>query len=77
MRSELVFGAMAHISNRYLLSRFAAKAIRKFHRPNTRIEDTMNDVLLRFNRSNPMAAVRSGQGRACVSLRESHLRCAS
>lgn len=61
MRSELVFGAMAHISNRYLLSRFAAKAIRQFHRPNTRIEDTMNDVLVRFSSSDPIAPVQSGQ----------------
>jgi len=61
MRSELVFGAMAHISNRYLLSRFAAKAIRQFHRPNTRIEDTMNDVLARFSSSDPIAPMRSGQ----------------
>ena len=61
MRSELIFSAMAHISNRYLLSRFAAKAIRQFHRPNTRIEDTTNDVLVRFSHSNPIAAVRSGR----------------
>jgi hypothetical protein len=59
MRSELVFGAMTHISNRYLLTRLAARATRKFHRPNTRIQDTTNDVFERFTRANPIAAIRS------------------
>jgi hypothetical protein len=58
MRSELVFGAMTYISNRYLLTRVAARATRKFHKPNTRIQDTTNDVFERFARANPMAAVR-------------------
>jgi hypothetical protein len=58
MRSELVFGAMTYISNRYLLTRLAARATRKFHRPNTRIQDTTNDVFERFTRANPKAAVR-------------------
>jgi hypothetical protein len=59
MRSELVFGAMTHISNRYLLTRLAARATRKFHRPNTRIQATTNDVFERFTRANPIAAMRS------------------
>jgi hypothetical protein len=58
MRSELVFRAMTYISNRYLLTRLAARATRKFHRPNTRIQDTTNDVFERFTRANPIAAVR-------------------
>jgi hypothetical protein len=58
MRSELVFGAMTYISNRYLLTRLAARTTRKFHRPNTRIQDTTNDVFERFTRANPKAAVR-------------------
>ena len=58
MRSELVFGARTYISNRYLLTRLAARATRKFHRPNTRIQDTTNDVFERFTRANPIAAVR-------------------
>ena len=49
MRSELVFAAMAYISNRLLLTTLAAKATRKLHRPNTRIEDTTNDVFARFS----------------------------
>ena len=60
MRSELVFNAMAHIPNRFLLTKVASKATRKFHRPNTRIQDTTNDVFERFTRANPKAAVRYG-----------------
>jgi hypothetical protein len=48
MRSELIFGATAYISNRYLLVMLASKAARKLHRPNTRIEDTANDAFVRF-----------------------------
>jgi hypothetical protein len=58
MRSQLVFGAMTYISNRYLLTRLTARATRKFHRPNTRIQDTTNDVFERFTRANLIAAVR-------------------
>ena len=57
MRSELVFGAMTYVSNRLLLTRVAAKATRKFHRPNTRIQDTANEVFGRFRHSNPLAVV--------------------
>ena len=58
MRSELVFGAMTYISNRYLLTMLAARATRKFHRPNTRIQHTTNDVFARFTCANPIAVVR-------------------
>ncbi len=54
MRSDLVFKSMSYVSNRYLLTRLVAKATRKLHRPNTRIEETTNDVLERFGRQNPM-----------------------
>jgi hypothetical protein len=57
MRSELVFGAMTYVSNRFLLTRVAAKATRRFHRPNTRIQDTANEVFERFTRANPLAGV--------------------
>ena len=56
MRSELVFGATTYVSNRFLLTRLAAKAIRKLHKPNTRIADTTNDVFVRFSRANPLAS---------------------
>ena len=44
MRADLTFMALAHESNRYLLTQLIAKATRKLHRPNTRLQDTMNDV---------------------------------
>jgi hypothetical protein len=58
MRSELVFGALAHVSNRFLLSKIAAKATRRFHRPNTRIQETMDEVFARFGQANPLAVIR-------------------
>ena len=33
------------MKNRYVLCQLAFKATRKFHRPNTRIQETMNEVL--------------------------------
>ncbi len=45
MRSELVFEAVGTLRNRYMLCQLASKATRKFHKPNTRIQDTTNDVL--------------------------------
>jgi len=54
MRSELVFGAMTYVSNRFLLTRLASTAIRNFHRPNTRVEDTANEVFERFTHVNPL-----------------------
>jgi hypothetical protein len=57
MRSELIFGAMTYVSNRFLLTRLASKATRSFHRPNTRIEDTANEVLERFAHVDPLAGV--------------------
>jgi len=56
MRSELIFGALTHVSNRYQLCQLASKATRKLHKPNTRLQDTMNDVLLRFRDTSPAAA---------------------
>ena len=44
MRSDLVFGALSHVSNRYQLCQLASKATRKLHKPNTRLQDTTNEV---------------------------------
>ncbi len=44
MRSDRVFDALNTLRNRYMLCQLASKATRKFHRPNTRIQETMNDV---------------------------------
>ncbi|MGA2902531.1 MAG: DNA-directed RNA polymerase subunit omega [Candidatus Korobacteraceae bacterium] len=48
MRSELVFEAVHTMRNRYTLCQLASKATRKFHKPNTRIQDTTNEVLNRI-----------------------------
>jgi hypothetical protein len=57
MRSDLVFDAMANVSNRFLLTMLAAKATRKLHRPNTRIQETANEVLVRLGHTKPTEKV--------------------
>jgi hypothetical protein len=56
MRSDLIFGALAHVRNRYELCQLASKATRKLHKPTTRLQDTANEVLVRFHENNPMNA---------------------
>jgi hypothetical protein len=75
MRSDLIFGAMTYVSNRFLLTRLASKATRRFHRPNTRIEDTANEVFERFTRVNPVAGVPDAgnlQSFPCAAQGETH-----
>ena len=48
MRSDRVFDAVETLRNRYMLCQLASKATRKFHRPNTRIQETMNQVFGRI-----------------------------
>ena len=62
MRSDLIFGALTHVTNRYQLCQLAAKATRKLHKPNTRLQDTTNEVLDRFKDTVPM----DGQSEATV-----------
>jgi hypothetical protein len=54
MRSDLIFGALTHVTNRYELCQLASKATRKLHKPNTRLQDTTNEVLDRFKDTIPM-----------------------
>jgi hypothetical protein len=54
MRSDLIFGALTHVHNRYELCQLASKATRKLHKPNTRLQDTTNEVLDRFKDTIPM-----------------------
>jgi len=44
------------VSNRYQLCQLASKATRKLHKPNTRLQDTTNEVLERFHSTNPGSA---------------------
>ena len=55
MRSDLVFKALSQVANRYQLCQLASKATRKLHKPNTRLQDTTNEVLCRFESANPEA----------------------
>ena len=57
MRSDLVFEAMARVSGRFLLTKLVSNTTRKFHKPNTRIQDTTNTVLARVSRVHPIAGV--------------------
>jgi hypothetical protein len=48
MRSYKVFDALHTVQNRYMLCQLASKATRRFHKPNTRIQETTNEVLNRI-----------------------------
>ena len=56
-RSDLVFEALHTFRNRYMLCQLASKATRRFHRPNTRIQETMNGVLDRIADSERQAVL--------------------
>ncbi|WP_263351254.1 hypothetical protein [Acidicapsa acidisoli] len=59
MRSDLIFGATLHVSNRYLFVKLAAKAVRELHKPGVRVEDTANDVFRHFSRANAIGEIRT------------------
>jgi hypothetical protein len=61
MRPELLFDVASQVPNRFLLVKLLAKATRGFHKPGSRIQDTANQVLVRFSRSKPIADVHSAQ----------------
>ena len=62
MRSDLIYDSLKPVTNRYMLCQLVSKATRKFHRPNTRIQDTMNDVLVRVGKAEePEAVIVPGQ----------------
>jgi len=48
MRSDRVFDALQTLRNRYMLCQLASKATRRFDKPNTRIQETMNEVFDRI-----------------------------
>ena len=56
MRSDLIFGALAHVENRYTLCQLASKATRKLHKPTARLQDTANEVFERFHHESPAAS---------------------
>jgi hypothetical protein len=68
MRSDLIFGAITNVPNRFLLSQLASKAARKLHRSGNRMQDTANDVLERFGRANPIGCEQAFRERLVVPL---------
>jgi hypothetical protein len=54
MRSDLVFGAITHVPNRFLLTQLASRAVRRLHRPGTRMQDTANSVFAHFSSNYPL-----------------------
>ena len=57
MRSALIYHALDTVRNRYLLCQLISKATRKFHKPNTRVQETMNEVLVRVGKAHEAEAV--------------------
>lgn len=49
IRSNKIFEALQTVQNRYMLCQLTSKATRRFHKPNTRIQETTNDVLNRIS----------------------------
>jgi hypothetical protein len=70
MRSDLIFGALTHVTNRYELCQLASKATRKLHKPNTRLQDTTNEVLDRFRETVPMSAAAPQSASRSAALEE-------
>jgi hypothetical protein len=56
MRADLTSMALADESNRYQLTKSVAKVTRMLHRPNTRVQDTMNEAFKWLGRFKPGAA---------------------
>ncbi len=70
MRSNLIHEALRTVSNRYTLCQLASKATRKFHKPNTRIQDTMNEILEKFGEaSGDTSRVVAGQQKVAENER--------
>jgi hypothetical protein len=64
MRSDLIFCAVTRVTNRYQLCRLAAEATRKLHKPNTRTQDTTNNVLILMRESSPSTGASAPSGPA-------------
>jgi len=79
MRSDLIFDAFTHVLNRYQFCGLAATATRQFHKPRSRIQDTMNDVLMRFSKSCPVHKSQAGhrlhESEGREALAETWLKC--
>jgi hypothetical protein len=61
MRNELTFRALARDPNCFRLCMVLARATRKLHRPNTRVQETMNDTLVRLSGPRPTVTAPAGE----------------
>lgn len=68
MRADLTFMALADGSNRYQLTKSVAKVTRMLHRPNTRVQDTMNEAFKWLGR------FKSGAAEASIPRKDSAVR---
>jgi len=48
MRSDRIHKALVNIQNRFMLCRLVSLAARKWHDPDMRVQDVINDVIGRF-----------------------------
>ena len=48
MRSDRIYKALVNIQNRFMLCRLVSLAARKWHDPDMRVQDVINDVIGRF-----------------------------
>jgi hypothetical protein len=48
MRSDRIHRALVNIPNRFMLCRLISVATRKYHAPVGRVQDVINDVIVRF-----------------------------
>ena len=69
MRSELVQAVLNRESNCYALCHLLAKATRSLHRPNTRVQDTMNGALQLLAQEQPQTKSRIIEMPPAESLR--------
>ena len=69
MRSELVHTALNREPNCYALCHLIAKATRALHRPNTRLQNTMNEALQLLAREQPQTKSRIVEIPSAESLR--------
>src|SRR5438309_8068184 len=75
MRSDRVFDALQTLRNRYMLCQLASKATRRFHRPNTRIQETMNEVLDKIASSERQAILSRSEEHTSELQSQFHLVC--
>ena len=73
MRADLTFTALADESNRYQLTKSVAKVTRILHRPNTRVQDTMNEAFKWLGCFKPGAAEASITPKDIASRRPASL----